>query len=546
MRTVRILVLIATLAASGPVLAQATGNIEQPGRLMMLPSRAVPLKLGAAQVLPQPPGAAAASPGPAAIPGPGAPPVQLPDADNPAGTPRLGMELDTAAKGKYTVGEVFRVKAKVTNADGHLYIYDFGTSGTITELYPRTDVDQPLKAGSVVTLDGTKDEQWVVSGPTGLDYIVGWVTSGPARLNDQVLNEKLGGAANRRAKIEQVMAKVEELTSKRSLLGGFGPVLEVDIQEPGGASTQAGTSGTSTPSPAPSAVASASPAAGGTKLVARSTFPPEKCFALCVGIGEYKNTGDTSPITALPAAARDATAFRDKLGSAMKVPPANMRLITNAEATRDGIMQGLAWLKEKATGADNAAYVYWAGHGTEPLQPEGGEGVSPTGLVPHDYEWSAPTENSKLVLDREMGAWIEGMQSGALVMVIDACYSGGMTKASGKKGLIARGFFTPPRIPSKTVVWQRGKPHATNTSRPNVWVIQAAQITQQAYEDPGTTRGLVGGRLLELFDEGLPGPILFQRVQSWVSEFAHKYSVEQVPALVDTTNNPEFVPFRKN
>jgi len=152
-----------------------------------------------------------------------------------------------------------------------------------------------------------------------------------------------------------------------------------------------------------------------------------------------------------------------------------------------------------------------------------------------------------LLYDRELGAWIDGLRCGGLVLVVDACYCGAITKnVLGSEGLFPRGFFLPAPRGSKSVRWKRGEPTPLNTGRANTLVIEAAQIDQQAWEDRETGNGLLTRRMLELFDRGLPAPVLFQDVEGWVKSEAAKGRKTQVPVKVDTMGSAQFVPFAEN
>lgn len=83
-------------------------------------------------------------------------------------------------------------------------------------------------------------------------------------------------------------------------------------------------------------------------------------YAVIIGISKYENTG----ITQLEYADRDAKVFASYLESKAggSVPPENIRLLINENATLAAVYDAMSWLMESCQKGDKV-YFYFSGHG---------------------------------------------------------------------------------------------------------------------------------------------------------------------------------------
>jgi len=140
-------------------------------------------------------------------------------------------------------------------------------------------------------------------------------------------------------------------------------------------------------------------------------------YALLIAVND-----NLIPQYALPTVARDAEALRDVLVHPERCayPADNVRLLTGADASRDGIRGGLAWLKERivADGRANAtAVVFYSGHGAVNSDDNSYY------LLPYDLR--SPITDS-LLRASDVAAAIEQVQPRRLLVVLDCCHAGGM------------------------------------------------------------------------------------------------------------------------
>lgn len=149
-------------------------------------------------------------------------------------------------------------------------------------------------------------------------------------------------------------------------------------------------------------------------------------YALLIGVG-----GD------LPVTVKDATMLRDLLIASQRCAylPEHVKLLTNAQADRQGILDGLDWLikhvqrDEKAT-----AIVYFSGHG----------GFAPEyHLVPAGYDGRNIPKTA--LSGTELTQKLQALQAEKLLILLDCCYAGGMTTT---KAFGFRPSSIPPDLPT--------------------------------------------------------------------------------------------------
>jgi len=207
-------------------------------------------------------------------------------------------------------------------------------------------------------------------------------------------------------------------------------------------------------------------------------------YALFVGIG---NT--YYPSWSLPVTLKDAQAlvsiFTDANLCAYPNNDQHIRLLHDASATRQAIVDGLNWLREKAAADSQATIVvYYSGHGW--LDKATGIYY----LIPHDVK---PHNVPKSVLAAQSftGA-LRAIQARRLLVVIDSCHAEGMAAAKDDHGEIdlPPGFtkMTPPKSMIDTL--KQGEGRAVFTS---------SRETQLSYVRPDQTLSIYTYHLIEAF-----------------------------------------------
>ena len=155
---------------------------------------------------------------------------------------------------------------------------------------------------------------------------------------------------------------------------------------------------------------------------------PNGRYALLVGIDDYPGTDND-----LRGPVEDTRIMERVLIEKFGFDPANVMTLRDADATRQNIAQGIA-LHLGQAGPDGVAVFFYSGHGTQigenigltgSLDPEPrGEGDEAIYIYGHDFE-------SAVILDEELGYLIETIDAGRALVVVDVCFSGEITRASG-------------------------------------------------------------------------------------------------------------------
>lgn len=138
--------------------------------------------------------------------------------------------------------------------------------------------------------------------------------------------------------------------------------------------------------------------------------------ALFIGVGTYTSEN----ITTLEESVNDATDLRDVFIDPLKAAydPNNVQLITNEEATKAGIIGAFDNLIS-STDENSTVVVYYSGHGAV---TQSGETFL---LVPHNYD---PSDHTTWFMDDQFQEKIAAVKAKKMIVLLDACHSGGMSK----------------------------------------------------------------------------------------------------------------------
>lgn len=150
--------------------------------------------------------------------------------------------------------------------------------------------------------------------------------------------------------------------------------------------------------------------------------------ALVIGIDKYPLLRRVSPSGQtvskdLRGCVNDARNMTQILGERHGFAAENIRLLTDEQATREGILAGLRWLLERV-GSDELAVLFYAGHGSQ--MPDR-EKTKPSGwdetLVPHDSGRGAHPNRD--ITDDELRLWLVEISSRTpyVTLIFDCCHS---------------------------------------------------------------------------------------------------------------------------
>jgi len=142
--------------------------------------------------------------------------------------------------------------------------------------------------------------------------------------------------------------------------------------------------------------------------------------ALLVGINDYPGSGND-----LAGCVNDTANIKDLLAREFGFDPASIRVLTDARATRDAIMDGLEAMVARASDGDTLVFHY-SGHGSQVPDQDGDERSDRLDevLCPRDFTWEGCW-----IRDDDLSEVFSRLPKGVhLEVLLDSCHSGTGTR----------------------------------------------------------------------------------------------------------------------
>jgi hypothetical protein len=152
--------------------------------------------------------------------------------------------------------------------------------------------------------------------------------------------------------------------------------------------------------------------------------------AFLIGVGTYKHlpyiTGKGEKLDNLRGPANDVQKIKDLLVSGYHFSPDNILVLKDQEATREAIISHFNQWLVKGTKPGDLVLFYYSGHGTRIPRADGFYKA----ICPYDTLLKAKNiPISKLILDDELGDLLGKLRGREVVVIMDSCHSGGMTRS---------------------------------------------------------------------------------------------------------------------
>ena len=149
-------------------------------------------------------------------------------------------------------------------------------------------------------------------------------------------------------------------------------------------------------------------------------------WALIIGISDYQNFGEEIGGD-LPGAVNDAIAFRDVAISRFGVPPSNVRLVLDGEATRARIESEFTEWLPSVVGPRDVVWIFFAGHGSQVWDEDGDEadGLEET-ICPTDVSRGSADMD---IVDDDVALWLNGIPAAEVVVFWDKCHAESSTRS---------------------------------------------------------------------------------------------------------------------
>ncbi|MEO8892727.1 MAG: caspase family protein, partial [Coleofasciculaceae cyanobacterium] len=212
-------------------------------------------------------------------------------------------------------------------------------------------------------------------------------------------------------------------------------------------------------------------------------------YALLIGVG-----ATATPRWSLPVTVKDVQALQSILTNPelCAYPNAQVRLLHDAQATHQNILEGLAWLKEQAAAdAEATVIVYYSGHGTFDLA------TSQYYLLQHDFK---PNDLVNTALSaQDFTTALRQIQAKRLLVIIDSCHAEGMATAKAGEALAAdflatalpKGFVDELKQGEGRAVFTSSRGQQSSWIRPDgtmsIYTYHLIEALQGAANQPGDT-----------------------------------------------------------
>ncbi|MEX1020538.1 MAG: caspase family protein, partial [Litorilinea sp.] len=176
---------------------------------------------------------------------------------------------------------------------------------------------------------------------------------------------------------------------------------------------------------------------------------PSTTYALLVGIDAYP-----APVNPLRGCVNDIRRVESLLRARLAPPdgrphPFQPRVLTDAQATRQGIIDGFRQHLRQAR-ADDVALFYYSGHGSQAPSPPEFWHLEPDRLDETLVCWDSrlPEPNHWDLADKELAQLVaEVAESGAhVVVILDCCHSGSGTRMAEEAEVRSRRLPTDDRM----------------------------------------------------------------------------------------------------
>ncbi|MDX2285872.1 MAG: caspase family protein [Bacteroidia bacterium] len=141
---------------------------------------------------------------------------------------------------------------------------------------------------------------------------------------------------------------------------------------------------------------------------------PRRCHFLGIGIDRYADAG----ITDLRNAVKDVRDLAQILQDCYQFQPAHIRLLSDADASRRGIIRAIDQLIRDVQPGDNAVLLF-SGHGW--LDSARSQGF----WIPADAELG---DKATYIRNQEVFDELKDIQAHHLLLIVDSCFSGAMFK----------------------------------------------------------------------------------------------------------------------
>ncbi|MEO6332147.1 MAG: caspase family protein [Gemmatimonadaceae bacterium] len=262
-------------------------------------------------------------------------------------------------------------------------------------------------------------------------------------------------------------------------------------------------------------------------------------LSLLIGAGNYRYASEWKDLKNLKGPRTDVRRMQHALRRwGFREGPESQRVLVDNQASKAGIEAAFRWLASQATDSSDVVVIYYSGHGSwapdaniDAIRTKDEARVTPgdgfdEALVPWDVR--DPHNPRQLLLDDEIGAMLDRLGTANVTMIVDACFSGTVTRGSpdtSSAAPVARG----PRPPLNATLGSgdmfEGAHRASHT------LLTAASAYELAYEKTFHPGAVVSGVFTRHLAEALDGAGPATRFDDLLQQIRTKVGQTQTPQL---------------
>jgi hypothetical protein len=276
------------------------------------------------------------------------------------------------------------------------------------------------------------------------------------------------------------------------------------------------------------------PGAGDAQGQERPREPRQ--LSLLIGAGNYKYAPEWKELKNLLGPRTDVVRMQHALRRwGFAEGRDNQRVLVDAQASKAGIAAAFRWLAERATDSADVVVIYYSGHGSwapdsaiDAVRTRDEEDGFDEGLVPWD---ARDAHNPRhLVLDDEIGRMLAQLGTRNVTMIVDACFSGTVTRGSPDDSSASAPVPRGPRPPAYATMGTSGG-LLTGEAGMTHTLLTAASSSELAYERMIYPGEVMSGVFTRFLAEALDGADPNTRLDDLLRQVRTKVGQNQTPQL---------------
>lgn len=258
--------------------------------------------------------------------------------------------------------------------------------------------------------------------------------------------------------------------------------------------------------------------------------------SLLIGVGSYKHAPEWKELKNLRGPRTDVIRMQHALRRwGFRAGGADQRTLVDGQATKASIIASLRWLAGRATDSTDVVVIYYSGHGSwaadtaiDAIRTRDESDGYDEGLVP----WDARDTHDprQLLLDDEIGYWLAQIRTRNVTIIVDACFSGTVTRGAPDDSSATAPVPRGPRAPQFATLGTGDGLLKTEAGMTHT-LLTAAASTELAYEKTLYPGDVVSGVFTRFLAEALDGAAPDTRLDDLLQQVRAKVGNNQTPQL---------------